>query len=72
MRSIRYCLVDGRMNRLMNLLEIAFAQLHQITSDLEEARAAADDLGEDLLQAGAPWVEGNRLPALEQFSVQEN
>jgi hypothetical protein len=60
------------MNRLMNSLEIAFAQLHQITSDLEAARAESIALGEDLLQVGVPWVEGNRLPALEQFSVQEN
>jgi len=43
-------------------LEIANAQLQQITSDLESARAEATALGEDLLQAGAPWVEGNRLP----------
>ncbi len=43
-------------------LEIANAQLQQIKSDLEEARVEAAALGEDLLQAGAPWVEGNRLP----------
>ena len=43
-------------------LEIANAQLRQIKSDLEEARAEAAALGEDLLRAGAPWVEGNRLP----------
>ncbi len=42
-------------------LEIANAQLRQIKSDLEEARAEAAALGEDLVQAGAPWVEGNRL-----------
>jgi hypothetical protein len=43
-------------------LEIAITQLQQIKSDLEEARAEAAVLGEDLLQAGAPWVEGNPLP----------
>jgi len=43
-------------------LKIADAQLRQIKSDLEEARAEATALGEDLLQAGAPWVEGNPLP----------
>ena len=43
-------------------LEIANDQLRQIKSDLEEARAEAGALGEDLLEAGAPWVEGNRLP----------
>ena len=31
-------------------------------ADLEAARAEAADLGEELLEAGAPWVEGNRLP----------
>ena len=43
-------------------LEIAVAQLQQIKSDLEAARAEAAALGDDLLEAGAPWVEGNRLP----------
>ena len=43
-------------------LEIANAQLQEIKSKLEEARAEAAALGADLLQAGAPWVEGNRLP----------
>ena len=47
---------------LLDSLEIAIAQLQQITSDLEAARAESTALGEDLLQAGAPWVEGNRLP----------
>jgi hypothetical protein len=45
-------------------LEIADTQLREIKSDLEEASAEAAALGEDLLQAGAPWVEGNPLPAL--------
>jgi photosystem II stability/assembly factor-like uncharacterized protein len=52
-------------------LEIAKAQLQQIKSDLEAARAEAAALGEDLLQAGAPWVEGNRLPALEPLPAQQ-
>ncbi len=52
-------------------LEIANAQLQQITSDLEAARAEAAALGEDLLQAGAPWVEGNRLPGLEPLPAQQ-
>ena len=43
-------------------LEIANAQLEQIKSDLEEARAEVAALGEDLLRAGAPWVEGIHLP----------
>jgi hypothetical protein len=43
-------------------LEFANAQLQQIKTDLEAARAEAAALGEDLLQAGARWVEGNRLP----------
>lgn len=46
----------------LKTLEIANAQLQQIKSDLEEVRAAAAALGEDLLKAGAPWVEGNPLP----------
>jgi len=52
-------------------LEIANAQLQRITSDLEAARAEAAALGEDLLQAGAPWVEGNRLPGLEPLPAQQ-
>ena len=44
-------------------LEIANAQIRQIRSDLEEARAEAATLGEDLQRAGAPWVEGSPLPA---------
>ena len=47
-------------------LEIANAQLRQIRSDLEEVRAEGAALGEDLLQAGAPWIEGNPLPAEQQ------
>ncbi|HSR67272.1 MAG TPA: glycosyl hydrolase [Acidobacteriota bacterium] len=43
-------------------LEIINNQLEQIKSDLESARSQADALGQDLQQAGAPWVEGNRLP----------
>jgi hypothetical protein len=43
-------------------LKIANVQLQKIKSELQEARAEAAALGEDLLQAGAPWVEGNRLP----------
>lgn len=43
-------------------LEIANAQLEQIKADLEEARAEAAALGEDLRRAGAPWVEGIQLP----------
>jgi hypothetical protein len=52
-------------------LEIAIAQLQQITSDLEVARAEAAALGEDLVRAGAPWVEGNRLPELEPLPAQQ-
>lgn len=55
---------------LLNSLEIAIAQLQQITSDLEAARAEAAALGEDLLQAGAPWVEGTRLPGLDPLPIQ--
>ncbi len=43
-------------------LQLANAQLQQIKGGLEEAIAEAAALGEALLEAGAPWVEGNRLP----------
>jgi hypothetical protein len=43
-------------------LDIANAQLRQIKNALAEARAEATALGESLLQAGAPWVEGSPLP----------
>jgi hypothetical protein len=43
-------------------LEIANAQLEQIKSALEELQAESAALGEDLVRAGAPWVEGMRLP----------
>ena len=46
----------------LRTLEIADAQLELIRSDLEEAQAEAAVLGEDLLRADAPWVEGNPLP----------
>jgi hypothetical protein len=52
----------GPTTTLRMTLEIANAQLEQIKSDLEEAQAEAAALGEDLVQAGAPWVEGNPLP----------
>jgi hypothetical protein len=35
--------------------------LVQIKSELKKARADAATLGKDLMQAGAPWVEGNPL-----------
>jgi hypothetical protein len=47
---------------LRNTLEIVNAQLQQIKSNLSKAHAEAAALGEDLIQAGAPWVEGNPLP----------
>jgi hypothetical protein len=43
-------------------LEIVSSQLRQIKMDLATARAEAAVLGDDLLRAGAPWVEGNPLP----------
>ena len=51
----------GPTATLRKTLEIANAQLEQIKSDLEEARAEGAALGEDLVSAGAPWVEGNPL-----------
>jgi hypothetical protein len=46
-------------------LDIVSAQLRQIRKDLTKARAEAAVLGDDLLRAGAPWVEGNPLPEQE-------
>ncbi len=43
-------------------LGIVDDQLRKVKSDLAKARGEATALGEDLLQAGAPWVEGNPLP----------
>jgi len=52
----------GPTPTLRKTLEIADSELREIKSDLEEARAEAAALGQDLLQVGAPWVEGNPLP----------
>jgi len=46
-------------------LELATDQLQQIRSELAKARSDAAALGNDLLRAGAPWVEGNPLPEQE-------
>jgi DNA repair ATPase RecN len=43
-------------------LGLANKQLQQVTSELVKARSDAATLGDDLLSAGAPWVEGNPLP----------
>ena len=51
----------GPTDTLKRTLEIVNAQILEIKSDLEKARADAATLGEDLLQAGAPWVEGSPL-----------
>jgi len=37
-------------------------QLHRIKSDLAKTQEMAEALGDDLLEAGTPWVEGNPLP----------
>jgi len=43
-------------------LDIVADQLQQVKIDLTKARAGAAALGTDLIEAGAPWVEGNPLP----------
>jgi hypothetical protein len=43
-------------------LEIVDTQLEQIKVDLATAWVAAEALGEELQEAGAPWVEGSPLP----------
>jgi hypothetical protein len=43
-------------------LEIANDQLERIKADLEAASAELAALGEDLVRAGAPWVEGMQIP----------
>jgi photosystem II stability/assembly factor-like uncharacterized protein len=46
-------------------MEIVAAQLIEIKSALTAARTEATALGNELLQSGAPWIEGNPLPAQE-------
>jgi hypothetical protein len=46
-------------------MEIVTAQLSEIKSALTAAHAEATALGNELLQSGAPWVEGNPLPEKE-------
>jgi hypothetical protein len=43
-------------------MEIVDSQLNQIKTDLAASIAAAETLADDLLAAGAPWVEGSPLP----------
>jgi hypothetical protein len=40
-------------------------QLQRTKTDLANTQEMADELGDDLLEAGAPWVEGNPLPQQE-------
>ena len=54
----------GPTDTLRRTLEIVKTQLRQIKSDLAKARIEAAALGKDLMQAGAPWVEGNPLYVL--------
>lgn len=56
-----YSSTYGPTVTLRKTLEIVNTQLQQIKSDLEKARADTAALGKDLMQAGAPWVEGNPL-----------
>jgi photosystem II stability/assembly factor-like uncharacterized protein len=56
-----YRSTDGPTDTMRRTLEIVNAQIQKIKSDLKKARADAAILGEDLLQAGAPWVEGSPL-----------
>ena len=43
-------------------MEIVAAQLKQNKSALTAKHAEATALGNELLQSGAPWIEGNPLP----------
>ena len=43
-------------------LEIAMDQLTEARRDLESAREKMSELAQDLLEAGAPWIEGEPLP----------
>jgi hypothetical protein len=56
-----YSSTYGPTATLRKTLEIVDAQLQQVKIDLQKARAEAAVLGSDLMQAGAPWVEGNPL-----------
>jgi hypothetical protein len=57
-----YASTYGPTATLRMTLELANDQLQQIRSELANARADAAALGNDLMRAGAPWVEGNPLP----------
>lgn len=46
----------------LKTMEIVDTQLEQVKADLATARVAAKALGEELLEAGAPWIEGSPLP----------
>ena len=56
-----YSSTYGPTDTLRKTLEIVDAQLQQVKSDLEKVIVEAAALGRDLMQAGAPWVEGNPL-----------
>ena len=43
-------------------LEIAMDQLAETKRDLESAQEKISELVQDLLEAGAPWIEGEPLP----------
>jgi photosystem II stability/assembly factor-like uncharacterized protein len=56
-----YSSTYGPTATLKMSLEIVDAELQQVKNDLEKARIDAMALSEDLMKAGAPWVEGNPL-----------
>ena len=51
----------GPTGTLLQTLDIVKGELGQITSDLENLHAEAADIGAALMQAGAPWIEGNKI-----------
>jgi hypothetical protein len=57
-----YASTYGPTNTHRMTLDLANEQLTQVRSELVRARSDAAGLGNDLLKAGAPWVEGNPLP----------
>jgi len=57
-----YASTYGPTNTHQVTLDLANEQLQQVRTGLARARSDATALGNDLLNAGAPWVEGNPLP----------
>ena len=45
------------------MLEIANEQIGQINNDLKNSQTRLSELVHQLIESGAPWIEGEQLPA---------